>query len=65
MTEKRPAQRPPDRYGVGMMADGKLNIVSPEEHARRVALRDAEEAQDDDLSDLGEIEKLGKPSQKR
>lgn len=51
-----------DPYGVGMLANGKLNIVPPGELAARVAARNAEEAVEnddpeddpDDVSDLEE-----------
>ncbi len=33
-----------DPFGIGMLANGKLNIVPPGELAARIALRDAEEA---------------------
>lgn len=49
-----------DRWGVGQMDDGSINVVPPDELEARVAERDAEDAafgdlldeQDDDLSDL-------------
>jgi hypothetical protein len=37
-----------DPFGVGMLADGKLNIVPPGELAARIAARNAEEAVEDD-----------------
>lgn len=43
--KKVPDDRPAvDDFGVGENADGKLNIVTPEEYAKRIALRNAEEA---------------------
>lgn len=53
----------PDSFGVGMLEDGTLNVISPEDFAERVALRDAEDddegiEDDDDLSDLDDIEAL-------
>ena len=35
-----------DSPGVGMLDDGKLNVVTPEEHQRRAAERNAEEMLD-------------------
>lgn len=46
-----------DSYGVGMLADGTLNVVTPDEYVRRVAERNAEEAlfeQDADAATKGE-----------
>lgn len=37
-------EREPDTFGVGQLADGSLNIVTPTEYAKRVAERNAEEA---------------------
>jgi hypothetical protein len=57
MTEEK---RAPDKFGIGMLDNGTLNIVSQEEHAKRVAERNAEEEGDDDLSDLSEVEEAAK-----
>lgn len=61
--KKEPDDRPPggeDTFGVGMNSDGSLNVVTPEEMARRIALRDAMEAEDDeeDLDDLSDLDDL-------
>lgn len=37
-----------DDFGIGMLADGKLNVVPNGELAARIAARDAEEAVDDE-----------------
>lgn len=43
--KKVPDDRPEiDDFGVGQNADGTLNVVTPEEYAKRIALRNAEEA---------------------
>ena len=49
-----------DTFGIGMLNDGKLNIVPPGELANRIAERYAEEAVDDDepeedLDDISDI----------
>lgn len=59
MTDPRkdwcPASEEP---GVGMLDDGKLNVVTPEQHAQRAMERDAEEAiedeQPEDFADLAD-----------
>jgi hypothetical protein len=50
-----------DDVGVGMLNDGKLNIVPPGEVDKRIAERNAEEAVDDDepeedLDDISDLE---------
>lgn len=46
-----------DPYGIGMNADGTLNVIAPEDLAKWIAERDAWESSDpdedlDDVSDL-------------
>ena len=50
-----------DDVGIGMLADGKLNIVPPGELAARIAARNAEEAVEDgdpeeDLEDISDLD---------
>ena len=46
--KKTPDDRPAvDPFGVGFLADGKLDVVTPAQHAQRVIEREAEEAVDD------------------
>jgi hypothetical protein len=54
MTDRKKL-KDPDEFGIGMTGDGKLNVVSPEEHAARTAERDAEEQEDGDVLDIDGI----------
>lgn len=49
-----------DPFGVGMLADGTLNVVPEGELAARIAARDAEEAvealPEEDLDDVSDLE---------
>jgi hypothetical protein len=57
MTDKeRKSISDPDKFGVGMTEDGKVRVLTPAQHVDAVALRNAEEAEDEDLSYLDEIE---------
>lgn len=57
MTDKeRKSVSEPEKYGVGMTVDGKVHVLTPAQHADAVALRNAEEADDEDLSYLDEID---------
>lgn len=38
-----PEGRGPDTFGIGMLEDGTLNVVTPAQYAERVAERNAEE----------------------
>ena len=44
-----------DPFGIGMLADGKLNVVPPGQLAKRIMERDADEAEDLEESDEPEI----------
>lgn len=49
----------PDGYGVGVLNDGKLNVVTEEEAYRRGLERDMMQSDEepDDLGDLADVEK--------
>lgn len=59
MSDKDPFDRPMSNVGVGMLNDGKLNVVTPEQMKERAAERDAEDEEgSDDIGDLDDYDEL-------
>lgn len=53
---QKPWRPSSDEPGVGMLDDGKLNVVTPQQHAQAVLERNAQEAADaEDDDDLDEV----------